>query len=181
MNIIVAPHGGSGFLFRPDSTMIRALEEYYIPDFVEGLAICPFVCFKTHKAGKTVAKRFVQRFIGDWTLGVFLYPTLKGQDRFNPVTIMMQQCLDYTTIIPNSFRGLEDYPPAPVEITCGGYPLKSIPEFPSLEQIHERISAISALTSIRTGDFFAFELCPPIAVEAGKRYACPDVFNLVIK
>ena len=58
MNIIVSPYGKESFYCRPDSTLIRALDEYYIPDQVEKVSAVPVMYIKTLRAGKAIANRF---------------------------------------------------------------------------------------------------------------------------
>ena len=38
MNILVSPYGEGSFYFRSDSTLIRALTDFYMPDYIEGIS-----------------------------------------------------------------------------------------------------------------------------------------------
>ncbi len=189
MNIIVSPYGKESFYCRPDSTLIRALDEYYIPDQVEKISVVPVMYIKTLRAGKAIANRFAQRYIDSYGFGLLIHPTLKGeyftgqQER-----AFIENSLDYTSIIPLlSFPEME-IPAAnthkfEVQINYRNPFDKFI--FPSYDGIMERISLISRYCSLRIGDFITMELATPVEIAPVSRLTGSvdgeQIFNFVVK
>ena len=62
MNIIFAKGGPCGFFFRPDTTLNREGETYYVPDGIRAAWYMLFSYVRIDKAGKHVASRFAERY-----------------------------------------------------------------------------------------------------------------------
>jgi hypothetical protein len=162
MNIIVSPYQKETFYCRPDSTLIRALEEYYIPDQVEKITASPVMYIKTLRAGKAIAHRFAERYIDSYGFGLLLHPSLKKdifpEEEHRP---FIENSLDYTSIIP-----LLSFPESDLinanthtfELDLNYRTVFHTFNVPSFEQIMERITVISRYCSLRIGDFIAIEL-----------------------
>lgn len=187
MNILIAPKEDSYFYFRPDSTLIRSLDEYYLPDFVEQIEFTPILYIKTLKPGKAVAKRFVTRYLDSFGFGSLLYPTLSNElNDNNAHQDFVSNSLDYTTIIP-----LDKF-----KIECLGEldntgvladkfvrPTFKINDteiskdliIPSLDNILERIANISEYYSFKIGDFICFPLTNKLKLKLG------DIITLSIE
>jgi hypothetical protein len=189
MNIIVSPYGKKGFYCRPDSTLIRALEEYYIPDQVEKVSATPVMYVKTLRAGKAVANRFAERYIDSYGFGLLLHPTLKSEFFTNdPERPFIENSLDYTSIIPllsfpeMEIRGASTHL---YEVTVNYKPLFGELTFPTYDEIMEKISTISKYCSLRIGDFITLELAAPIEIIAPTRLTGKvdneQIFNFVVK
>ena len=194
MNIIVSPYGKPTFYCRPDSTLIRALDEYYIPDQVERIAASPVMYIKTLRAGKAVAHRFAERYIDSFGFGILLHPTLKREvfadEAERP---FIENSLDYTSIIP-----LLSFPESELAFhthkfeTSLNYknPFGEL-HLPTYEEIMEKISTISRYCSLRIGDFITIELTPGIEISHQPGEEFPprligkvdekEIFNFVIK
>lgn len=50
MNILVSPLAGGTFSFRSDSTLIRAMTDFYIPDYVESISAVPAMFFRSERS-----------------------------------------------------------------------------------------------------------------------------------
>lgn len=189
MNIIVSPYRKESFYCRPDSTLIRALEEYYIPDQVESLTASPVMYIKTLRAGKAVANRFAERYIDSYGFGILLHPTLKS-DIFpdSEQRPFIENSLDYTSIIPLLSFPEKDLLNAATHtfVVTKDYknPFEEF-QFPTHSQILEKISTISKYCSLRIGDFITVELAPSIEIEAQSRLIGSvdgeQIFNFKIK
>ncbi|MBO5803786.1 MAG: hypothetical protein J6R25_01730 [Bacteroidales bacterium] len=189
MNIIVSPYGKESFYCRPDSTLIRALDEYYIPDQVEKVSAVPVMYIKTLRAGKAIANRFAQRYIDSYGFGLLLHPTLKGE-YFSDLQerAFIENSLDYTSIIPLlSFPEME-IPAATthkfeVQINYAN-PFEAF-TFPTYDGIMERIALISRYCSLRIGDFITMELAKPVEITPVSRLTGSvdgqQIFNFVVK
>lgn len=194
MNIIISPYGKPTFYCRPDSTLIRALEEYYIPDQVERITASPVMYIKTLRAGKAVAHKFAERYIDSFGFGILLHPTL-NKDVFSDEAErpFIENSLDYTTIIP-----LLSFPESELAFHTHRFEASLNYEnpfgelcMPTYEEIMGRISTISRYCSLRIGDFITIELTPGIEVSHMSNGEFPprligkvdgeEIFNFVIK
>ena len=189
MNIIVSPYSKQSFYCRPDSTLIRALEEYYIPDQVQKISATPVMYVKTLRAGKAIAHRFAERYIDSYGFGLLLHPTLKDEYFKNePERSFIENSLDYTSIIPllsfpeMEIRGASTHK---FEVTANYKNPFAEFVFPTYDQVMERISTISKYCSLRIGDFIAIELAAPIQIEPPTRLIGQvddqQIFNFVVK
>lgn len=173
MNILTVSHDYSFSGFRPDSTLIRALDSYYVPDYVTGLEFVPVVCFRCGRPGKSIERRFARRYIDSFGYGILLYPELSedivGHREF------FSNAMDFTSIIPLSFRPISDYgailaeheayiPLHRLRAAVNGRTVTESPIHPTYAIIEQIISDITRYSSIRCGDFISCELAAHIAV-----------------
>ena len=85
MNVIVVPESRKGFYCRPDSTLLRAISDYYIPDYVSELSVSPVFIIKTLRAGKSISAKFALRYIDSFNYGLLLHPVInKKKGELNP-------------------------------------------------------------------------------------------------
>lgn len=170
MNILISTLSGNSFYIRPDSTMIRDLTDYYIPDYVKSLSAIPVLCFKSARAGKAVREQFAYRYVGDFTYAILLKACISECNQ--EYRFCMENSLDYTTIIPYnliSIDKLEDFisKQHPFEIAVNGFSKIRLTEGPTKEMLCKALSMITAYCSVRTGDFIAIELSDPISLSKG--------------
>lgn len=175
MNILTVSHDFSLFRFRPDSTLIRAEDSYYIPDYVKGLKFAPVICFRCRRPGKCVEEKFAGRYLDSFGYGLFLYPELSGIP--SPDRDFISCALDFTSLIPLKFHPMSDYgaisgisglcpTSSPLRAEVNGIVTVESPAHPSYGRIWHTVSEITRYTSIRTGDFISFELAEPMDVAA---------------
>ena len=169
MNIIVAPYNKSNYYFRSDSTLIRMVPEFYIPDFVAEIYVTPILVFRVDLPGKVIAKRFANRYLGKFMYGLMLTPVM-GKEVHPDFQEYMVNSLDYSTVIPNIMvpkerldTFLSEENPFTLEVN-GHERFKTTQNIP-LEKVYEKFSQISNFSSVRTGDYIAFELSDKIKVE----------------
>lgn len=189
MNIIVSPYKKEGFLCRPDSTLIRAIEEYYIPDEVDQISATPILYIKTLRAGKAISNRFVERYVDSYGFGILLHPTLK-KEYFEGAyeRPFIENSLDYTSIIP-----LLSFPDAELKaasnhkfkVTINYKDVFGDFIYPSYNEIIGKISTVSKYCSLRIGDFIAIELTSKIDIAPTDRLTGSvdedQIFNFKIK
>lgn len=158
MNIIISPFDSKGFICRPDSTLLRAITEYFLPDYISHLTLSPVFYIKTHRAGKAVAPRFVSRYIDGAGYGLLLHPKISTDA---PTRQFIENSLDYTSIIPLDLTPFDSHPfgeKPDYSLLLNG---KEIPEpmiLPEKEFIFHKIAEISQYCSLRIGDFITFDL-----------------------
>lgn len=161
-----------------------------MPDEVEKITATPVIYFKTLRAGKAVANRFVERYLDSYGFGLILHPTLK-KDVFpdnEGTTEFVENSLDYTTIIPLlSFPERELYPLSrhSFEVTIDYKEAYPPFLFPTMDEIKEKIALISHYCSLRIGDFITHELSNGVELKIGQRIIGKvdgtEIFNLKIK
>lgn len=189
MNIIVTPYQKQSFYCRPDSTLIRALDEYYIPDEVENISAAPIIYIKTLRAGKAVSNRFVERYVDSFGFGILLHPSLKSECfEGSPERPFIENSLDYTSVIPllsfpeSELKRASDHK---FEVTINYKKAYDDLIFPDYDEIIGKISAISKYCSLRIGDFIAIELAPSRDIEPQARLIGSvdgeQIFNFKIK
>lgn len=170
MNILVSPSDRANYYFRSDSTMVRALEDYYIPDYIGKLSVVPVVCFRLCRAGKSIARPFVHRFIGPFNHGILLKPELA--DSSAPNRDFIENSLDYTTVIPLKMYPVEQYSRAPgnvlpFKVEINGKCVFETDSLPPFDTVLEEFHKISGFCSVRTGDFLALEISGPVNAAGG--------------
>lgn len=186
MNIIIVPQNNKSFYCRPDSTLIRALDDYFIPDYVESIEIAPVLYIKTFRAGKAIAQRFINRYIDSYGYGLLIIPNLKSEYSENREFIA--NTLDFTSIIPLEKSSLDSYQDASSDNII--YKVNNDSVFtdfklPTIEDIFSSISKISDFCSLRIGDFICFQRDTPIKISLGDIVSChkadQQLFNFTIK
>ena len=161
MNIIVSPFKEEGYQFRPDSSLIRTLDYYFIPDFVDSISLYPALFIQTFRAGKSLSPEFVHRYLKNFSLGILLKPELSPI--INKNRDFISNALDYTTIIPNDNYDIDTYSRSKADnfsIKLNGTSIFNNIDYPDANSIYEKISSITQFSSLKIGDFIAFVLSP---------------------
>ncbi|MFA6676596.1 MAG: hypothetical protein WCS34_03275 [Bacteroidales bacterium] len=207
MNLIIAKDINKGFLFRPDSSLVRNQSEYYIPDYIESLSFAPVLCVKVFKPGKAISPKFILRHIDTFNYGVLLYPDLKkdvmnSASEFEKFTVV--NSLDYSTIIPLTGFPFFEYSAhrskykevSPLEqnepikdnffrLFVNGHIKNTILNLPDKEFIFDKISEISKYYSLKIGDFILFELAPKSSINPDQQLIAKIgndiVINFIVK
>ena len=171
MNILVSPLTGGSFYFRSDSTLIRAMTDFYIPDYVEDISAIPVLCFRSERSGKSVREQFVPRYLGPFSCGILLKPSLLDNVTEADRTFV-ENALDYSTVIP-----YELIPPdklhgsiseaKPFVIKANGIERCRIERCPGMQELCRRFTDISRYCSVRTGDMLAYELAQAVRISRG--------------
>lgn len=169
MNILVSPLTGGSFYFRSDSTLIRALTDFYIPDYVESISAVPVICFRSERSGKSVREQFALRYLGPFSCGIVLKAAIREDAVMEKDRIFVQNALDYSTVIPYDLIPHDRLPGSisearPFVIKVNGIEKCRIERHPGMQELCRRFADISRYCSVRTGDMLAFELAPEIQV-----------------
>ena len=174
MNILVSPYGEGSFYFRSDSTLIRALTDFYMPDYIEGISAVPALCFRSLRSGKAVPARFASRYLGPFSCCLLL------KARINPAmvaaadTAYVENALDYSTVIPYDllpYGHLNGFMSAgrPLSVKINGLEKISVTSIPDMDSLSRRFETICGYCSLRTGDFITFELSEAVPVPRGSK------------
>lgn len=96
MNIVVKSSAGECFV-RPDTTWERDSEDFYPPEFVDGLGWTPVLFAHVSKPGRSISERFASRYFDGLGFGALLYPSdmLDG----TPTSVARASCLDHTSFL----------------------------------------------------------------------------------
>lgn len=165
MNILIRTLDGTAFYVRPDSTMIRALTDYYIPDYVTALSAVPFFCFRSARSGKAVREEFAHRYIGEFSCGILLKCETASPD---PIyRTCMENAMDYTTVIPYELLPMDRMPEyisskRPFTVAVNGHEKIRLEKGPDRASLSSAISMITGYCSLRTGDFVGIEMSEPV-------------------
>lgn len=97
MNIIVKTRGGK-VTVRPDTTWEKDSEDFYPPEFVNGISYTPVLFARVSKPGRSVGRNFSARYFDSVGYGVLLYPEdmLDGSEE----AFACASCLDHTSFLP---------------------------------------------------------------------------------
>ncbi|HIZ87106.1 MAG TPA: hypothetical protein IAC03_02970 [Candidatus Coprenecus pullistercoris] len=167
MNILISPLRNGHFYFRSDSTLIRALTDFYIPDYVDSVSAVPVLCFRSERSGKSVPARFAPRYMGPFTCGIIIKADINTVVTQESDRTFIQNALDYSTVIPYDLIPIEKAATylsesRPYIIKINGLVKSSVTSLPSAQELYMRFENISRYCSVRTGDFIAFELDDPV-------------------
>ena len=148
--------------------MIRALTDFYIPDYIDSISAVPILCIRSERSGKSVAAKFADRYLGPFTCGLNEEAVLP-EDR-----VFVKNALDYSTVIPYDLLPadrLEGFISGqrPVRIMVNGITKVSVSSTPDKDGLYRRFAEISRYCSLRTGDFLAFELSDAVPVQKDSR------------
>lgn len=154
MNIIVKT-ASNHYVVRPDTTWERDFEDFFPPEFVSSLGFTPVLTARISKPGRSIGRKFAERYYDFAGFGVLLYPCdlLDGSAE----GFACASCLDHT-----SFIKMPDKPVSELDS------FKLSTEFAVLfesekvsgasEIIEEAIFEATKYIYIRTGDLIAIEL-----------------------
>jgi hypothetical protein len=165
MNIFISPFSNDSFYYRPDSTLIRTLDEYYVPDYVSQIGVIPIQYVRIEKPIKYIDKKYVHRYIDSFGCGILLSPTISNN--FNP---FLSNSLDFTTIIPLEHTMLKDnysIIDKDLDVRINGKSLFSNIIFTEEDTLYSIIAEISRYCSIKIGDFVACELAKRESLSIG--------------
>lgn len=155
MNIIVKTSSGH-ITVRPDTTWEKDNEDFYPPEFVDGLTYSPVLFARILKPGRSVGRKFASRYYDSVGYGVLLYPEnlLDG----TPEGYAQAICLDHTSFLPSPM-----FPPQRLEADGQFRLFRNDDEIftidqPSSNMIEDALVEATRLLYIRTGDLIAIEL-----------------------
>jgi hypothetical protein len=140
MNIHVVRTDGSWYA-RPDITLVRDADRFFLPDDCTGALACRCRCIRIDKAGKAIVPRFARRYFSNWAPSICFYGVL-ADGAVTPY-------LDRATWVDRDFQ--------PVDTLQGD----------ELQRMIEGLEHVSRHVSLRIGDFLMFELSLPIPLKRG--------------
>ena len=164
MNIIVSHSDSGGYYFRPDNTLVRGSELFYLPGAISHIEIVPAIAVKIDRAAKGLSRQFAHRYISVYTYGLLIYAHA-GTDTLREI---LRTTLDNTTYISENFLPIESIPEE-LEISLTihnqSYSYKIAPTFK--ESIYELIEKIAIHSSLKTGDLIFMEMGEKRQAEPG--------------
>lgn len=139
MNIVVRTASGK-VVVRPDTTWERDNEDFYVPEFVDGLSAAKVLYVHVSKPGRSVGEKFAERYYDGFGRGVLLYPEelLDGSEE----GYACASCLDHTSFLPGQYADKETLSPEERALIC------------------ETIALVTRYCYIRIGDLIAIETTP---------------------
>lgn len=168
MNLIILPKDQPLFRYRPDSTLIRDLSVYYLPDQVQALLATPVLSIRMRRPGKAIATRFAERYWESFGFGLLLYPQL--WDTEAPHREFIENAMDFTSLIPLKTVSMDQYPAQQLPTyQINGQQWPASLQYPDLNTCAERLSEVSHYCSLRIGDLLLWELDTPRPLAVGDR------------
>lgn len=168
MNIIVSVFGTGTHCVRPDTTLERENEVFYIPGNITELSYVPVMFVRACKAGKHVGEKFAERYYDCGGFGILLY----GENLIReagPAGFAMASSMDRTSYLPLPMYGRDVLANTGNIFTAG---TESCPEafvcHGGTAGLNSAIPKVTALTSVRTGDIIAVETGARQQVFAGE-------------
>lgn len=168
MNIVVLNAAGRTVV-RPDTTLKKSSDDFYVPDFVGRISWSPVLFARISKPGKYIAERFATRYYDSINYGLLLYPEdfIDGsEDGYARAC-----CLDHTSFLPSPMYnkvtlGREGNR---VELLRNGTPLFGT-SFASAATVEAMLTEVSKYCYLRTGDLACLELRPrePLCSRGGE-------------
>lgn len=156
MNIIVKT-ADSRIYVRPDTTWERDNEDLYLPPFIDKLSFTPVLFARISKPGRSVARKFADRYYDGINYGMLLYP----DNILEEEGLACASCIDHTSFLPFPIYG---------KITLGRegnvFTLKKGRKKlfsyngGTAAMIEEAIEEATQRIYVRTGDILAIELAP---------------------
>ncbi len=171
MNILILPYKEENFRYRSDGTLIRSIDDYFLPDYVKKIEISPVLCIKAFRPAKALDAQYVHRYINSFSFGLLIHPHLN--DELEDNRIFLENSLDYTTLIPKDLidlSELENFLGSISErfsIVRNNEQLFTELSSLSMEEIFSKIASITEYASLRIGDFILFELAQQKEVSIG--------------
>ncbi len=168
--------------------MIRKLDCYYIPDYIESASIVPVLCFRLDRAGKCIPQKFAERFIGPANCGVLIRARLKDRSIANLEFI--ENALDYSTIIPYDLLPKKEMHTKvnehqPLALRVNGHLQQCFTALPCTSEVETAFSDISTYCAARTGDFLALELSDGFSITPDSHLVVTigeeQILNLLVK
>ncbi len=156
MNIVTRTAGGA-VIFRPDTTLKRSSDDFYVPDFVDALTWTPVCFIQMSRAGKCIAGKFAERYYELVNFGMLLYPEnfIDGSEE----GFARACCLDHTSFLPSPLRPKAELEGNGLFFTASkdGIPLGEA-AFGGAESAQSLLESVSKYCYLRVGDIVAAEL-----------------------
>jgi len=162
VNILTVNHDLTEIGFRPDSTLIRTMPKYFIPDYVSRLYAVPALCLKYSRAGKAVQHKFAGRYFDSFTFGILLHPEFAPDADCTVAALSV--AMDYTSLISNNFLPIMALDEISADFLVNGEKTGNELTMPSVDVLREIVVKITRYTASRTGDIVAVELSPKTEV-----------------
>lgn len=158
MNIVVLNASGSTIV-RPDTTLKKSSDDFYVPDFVDTVSWSPVLFARISKPGKCIAAKFAERHYDSINYGMLLYPEnfVDGsEDGYARAC-----CLDHTSFLPSPMynKATLGREGNTVELRKNGEPLFSA-TFAQAATIERLLEETTRFCYVRTGDLVCLELRP---------------------
>lgn len=158
MNIVVLNANGNTVV-RPDTTLKKSSDDFYVPDFVDSISWSPVLFARISKPGKYIAARFAARHYDSINYGMLLYPEnfVDGsEDGYARAC-----CLDHTSFLPAPMYdkitlGREGNR---AELFLNGKTLFST-AFAPAAAVESLLEEVTRYCYVRTGDLVCAELQP---------------------
>lgn len=158
MNIAVLTAGGK-VIVRPDTTRVKDGEDVYLPEFVSAVEWTPVLYARICKSGRSVGKKFAERYFDGFNFGVLLYPTdlMDGSEE----SFACASCLDHTSVLNLQFLDKKEAnsPNNKTVINTNNYVL-NIDNLDIIDTIEKSIVEITKFCWLRVGDLIAVEIQP---------------------
>lgn len=161
MNIL-ALNSKSVCICRPDTSLNKENEDFYVPEDIEYIGWSPVLYARICKAGKAVQPEFADRYYDSIAFGVFLHPS--SQTKMGKAHFCTGRCsvFDRSTLLPYPLYGKLTLTSSENRFSVK---VKTEEVFNCTmegmqQKIEEAIVACSRHTSVRIGDFVAVELAP---------------------
>ena len=156
MNIIVRTCSGK-YIVRPDTTWERDSEDFYPPEFIDGLSWVPVLFARISRPGRSVGERFADRYFDGVGYGLLLYPDdlMDGE-----CGLACASCLDHTSFLPFPvFDKAETGREFRLDITDGNGRRQLFCAADAVDSVFRKtIAEATRFIYIRTGDLVAIEL-----------------------
>lgn len=165
MNILVLTSSGK-VIMRPDTSWERLNDDFFVPDFVQGLKFSPVFFARISRPGKAIGQRFVSRYYDALGLGLLLYPAnfLDG----SPEGFASACCLTHSSYLPIQMLDKESFSSPSFRISKDSEELFRGCGY-GLEMVEKAISRVTEISLVRKGDLVAVELdCLKNLVAAGE-------------
>jgi len=160
VNIIVTDSKAEQFHFRPDSTLVKDSSHFYMPSFLDGLAVSFGYAFRIEKPAKGVSSKYSSRYINKYTEGILLYGVLDDTPPINSYRTN-ETCFDNSTYIVNQMKDLCDTTLSfdrSLSLLCDGKEYFPQEKFPNLETIAGiMLEKFSTQFSFKTRDIIFVE------------------------
>lgn len=99
MNFLIKTYDGR-CLVRPDISLNRDGDTYYVPDGVTALYVAPIAFMRLAKTGKVVGGQFAARYYDAVGFGALLYPSMAEDKSIN---LAEASCFDQSSFFPQPF------------------------------------------------------------------------------
>ncbi len=188
MNIVTVTYNSNFHYIRPDISLNRDGNDYFCPDGITDFTVAPFVFIRIDKAGKSVGAKFAQRYYS--RIGYGLNLTAKSLiDNTVPQSFFTANSLDNSTYVSELFLP-EEFPFNKINESLKQFVKQlqeksnnpaqdnflALTDSQTLKEIFaSKMEQITKLSSIRTGDFIALELCNHVKIHTDSIVSFGDI------